>query len=70
MSALRPLSPVSDRRMDIAECLKRAISGSHSILVAPGEHLSAMVIRAARLAAILLQIARGLPRADKGPPRL
>jgi hypothetical protein len=48
----------------------RAISGSHSILVAPGEHLAAMVIRAARLAAILLRIARGLRNADKGPPRL
>src|SRR5258708_20299615 len=46
------------------------ISGSHSILVAKGEHLAAMVIRAARLAAILLHIARGLRHADKDPPRL
>ena len=39
-------------------CLKRANSGSHSILVAtpPGRD----VIRAARLAAILLRIAKGL----------
>jgi hypothetical protein len=44
-----------------------AISGSHSILVAVGEHLDAVVIRAARLAAILLPIARGLQHADKGP---
>jgi hypothetical protein len=34
------------------------------------EHLAAMVIRAARLAAILLPIARGLWRADKGPAGL
>src|SRR6266496_1037693 len=34
-------------------------------LVATGEHLAAMVIRAARLAAILLRIARGLQHADK-----
>ena len=38
-------------------------------LVATGEHLAAMVIRAARLAAILLlRIAKGL-RAAKGPAR-
>ena len=39
-------------------------------LVATGEHLAAMVIRAARLAAILLRIARGLRRAYKGPAYL
>src|SRR6266851_1611702 len=50
-------------------CPFGAISGSrtHSILVATGEHLAVMVIRATRLAAILLRIARGLPHADKGP---
>ena len=46
------------------------ISGSHSILVVTGEHLAAMVIRAARLAAILLPIARGLRPAEKGGARL
>jgi hypothetical protein len=35
-------------------------------LVVTGEHLAATVIRAARLAAILLRIARGLRRAYKG----
>jgi len=42
-----------------------ANSRSHAIiqLVATAEHLAAMVIPAARLAAILLQIARGLPPA-------
>ena len=39
-------------------------------LVPTGEHLSAMVIRAARLAAILRRIARGLRHADKGSARL
>jgi len=39
-------------------------------LVATGEYLAAMVIRAARLAAILLRIARRLRHADKGPARL
>jgi hypothetical protein len=38
-------------------------------LVANGEHHAATVIRATRLAAILLRIARGLRHADKGPPR-
>jgi hypothetical protein len=38
-------------------------------LVPTGEHLSAMVIRAARLAAILLHIARDR-RPAKGPARL
>jgi hypothetical protein len=49
-----------------------AISGSrtHSILVATGEHLAAMVNRVARLAAIRLRIARRPRRADKGPTRL
>ena len=54
-------------------CLKRAKGGSrpaYSILVATGEHLAAMVIRAARLFAILLRIARGLRPADKGPAHL
>jgi hypothetical protein len=39
-------------------------------LVPTEEHLSVMVILAARLAAILLRIARGLRHADKGQPRL
>ena len=39
-------------------------------LVVTGEHLAAMVIRAARLFAILLPIARDLQHADKGPARL
>jgi hypothetical protein len=39
-------------------------------LVVTCEHLAAMVIRAAQLAAILLRIARGLRHADKGQPRL
>ena len=44
---------------------KGANSRSHAIiqLVATAEHLAAMAIPAARLAAILLQIARGLPSA-------
>ena len=39
-------------------------------LVATSEQLAAMVIRAARLAAILLRIAQDLRHADKGPTRL
>ena len=63
------LHPESGLKSDIGPCPKTAISGSrtHSILVATGEHLAAIVIRAARLAAILLRIARGLRHADKGP---
>ena len=38
--------------------------------VATGEHLAAMVIRAARLAAILVRIATGLRHVDKGPAGL
>ncbi len=37
---------------------------------ATGERLPAMVIRAVRLVAILLPIARDLQHADKGQPRL
>ncbi len=39
-------------------------------LVVTGQYLAAMVIRAARLAAILPRIARGLRHADKGSARL
>jgi hypothetical protein len=47
---------------DIAAC---------SIISSPrGERLSAIVIQAARLAAILLRIAQDLRHADKGPARL
>ena len=53
----------SGLKSDIASCPKSAISGSHSILVATGEHLAAMVIRAARLAAILLP--NRMPRPPK-----
>jgi hypothetical protein len=51
---------------------KVPIAEDHSFdhLVATGEHLAAMVIRAARLAAILLRIARDLRHADKDPARL
>ncbi len=61
--------PESGHRAMQSACPFRAISGSHSIPVAPGEHLAPMVIRAALLAAILLlRIAKGL-RAAKGPAR-
>ena len=63
-------APESGHREMQSACPFRAISGSHSILVAPGEHLAPMVIQAARLAATLLRIARGLRHADKGPARL
>ena len=58
-------APITGGNTDIARGRKRANSRSHAIiqLVATAEHLAAMVIPAARLAAILLQIARGLPPA-------
>src|SRR2546429_7321351 len=57
--------PISGRHRQDFVRPKSAISGSHSILVAPGEHLAPMVIQAARLAATLLRIARRLRHAGK-----
>ena len=65
-------TPESGLMSDISPCPFRAISGSrtHSINSSrQGDHLAAMVIRATRLAAILLRIARGLRHAE-GPARL
>jgi hypothetical protein len=58
-------SPMNRHSQYRPACLKSA-NGSPSFdhLVAMGEHLSAMVIRAARLAAMLLRIARGLRHAE------
>jgi hypothetical protein len=39
-------------------------------LVATAEHLASMVIRAVRLAAVLLRIAQNLRHAGKGPAHL
>ena len=63
-------TPESELNSDIAACPIRANSGSraHSITSPPDEHVEVTVIRAVRLAAILLPIARGL-HADKGPAR-
>ena len=41
-------------------------NSSNDHLVATGEHLDAIVIQAARLAAILLRIAQDIRHADKG----
>jgi len=56
-----------DRQIEFGRLLERKFARSGAIesrlfdhLVPTGEHLSAMVIQAARLAAILLRIARGL----------
>jgi hypothetical protein len=46
-----------------SETLHNCRSHAIILLVDTAEHLAAMVIPAARLAAILLQIARGLPSA-------
>src|SRR5258705_12188973 len=62
-------TPESGLKSDIAPCPKSANSGSHSILVATGRPPGRDVIRAARLAAILLHIARDR-RPAKGPARL
>ena len=52
-------------------CLCRRKSRLYSVTSSQtGEHLTATVIRAARLAAILLPIARGLRPAEKGGARL
>src|SRR5207253_9498826 len=61
-------TPVNGHRQVGSAGPFRANSGSrtHSILVATGEHLAAMVNRVARLAAIRLRIARGPRHADKG----
>jgi hypothetical protein len=60
---------INRHRYRASACLKSANSGSrtHSINSSQqGDHLAVMFIRAARLAAILLHIARGL-RPAKGP---
>ena len=69
MSALKRITDSSrtSRHVRLVPLAEVALIRS---LVATGEHLAAMVIRAARLAAILLRIARGLRHADKGPARL
>src|SRR5216110_2578485 len=61
-------TPQERTQEDIAPCPKTFTTTevrTHSITSATGEHLAAMVIRAARLAAILLRIARDLQHADK-----
>jgi hypothetical protein len=68
--AVSDKSPATASDVDRVGRPSWVISGSHSILVAPGEHLAPMVIRAARLAAILLRIARGLRHEDNGSARL
>jgi hypothetical protein len=55
-------------KSDIAPCPKSATSGSRPLTLSHGRALT-MVSRAARLAAILLRIARRLRQADKGPAR-
>jgi hypothetical protein len=73
LKALDPKRPI--READIAQCSQhvRFVPTTEARLfdhlVPTGEHLSAMIIRATRLAAILLHIARGL-RPAKGPTRL
>jgi hypothetical protein len=51
---------------DIAALRVVQVATSFDHVVREGEHLTAMVIQAARLAAILLRIARGLRLADRG----
>ena len=68
-SALPPTADIPDSGCDVQKPAQKGKSHSFDRLVATGEHLAAIVIRAARLAAILLRIARCLRRA-KGPARL
>jgi hypothetical protein len=52
------------------KCQRRKSPLLFDHLVATGEHLDAIVIQAALLAAILLRIAQDLRHAAKGPARI
>jgi hypothetical protein len=65
MSALRRLTDSSRTSRHVRKVPLAEVTAQLDHLVATGEHLAAMVIRAARLAEILLPIARGLQHADK-----
>jgi enamine deaminase RidA (YjgF/YER057c/UK114 family) len=62
LGAARPISAMNG-------LMHRGKNGFYSSTSSLREHLAAMVIRAARLAAILLRIARCLRHADKVPAR-
>jgi hypothetical protein len=67
--------PPESRRRQVAlsgpfRAPKAEVAALLDHLVATAEHLASMVIRAVRLAAVLLRIAQNLRHADKGPAHL
>jgi len=71
MSVLPPIATEPRTSLKVRKkCQRRKSPLLFDHLVATGEHLDAIVIRAARLAAILLRIAQDLRHAARGPARI